>query len=76
MKLKTIVILGLVILAAIIIIQNSATIPFRILLWSTTGPLIFLVLGVFAIGVIVGYLAARIDRKKDPRPPAGSGPAV
>ncbi len=74
MKPKTIIILVLAILAAIIIIQNSMTIPFRILLWSTTGPVIFLVLGVFAIGAVIGYLVAKVGRKKSAKPTSGSGP--
>jgi uncharacterized integral membrane protein len=76
MKPKTIVILVLAALAAIVIIQNSGTTSLRILLWATTGPLIFLVLGVFAIGVVIGYLAGKVDRKKQPKPSAGSGPAA
>ncbi|MHB8053708.1 MAG: lipopolysaccharide assembly protein LapA domain-containing protein [Candidatus Aminicenantales bacterium] len=76
MKPKTIVIIVLAVLAAIIIIQNSAATSLRILLWSTTGPLIFLVLGVFAIGVVIGYLAGKVDRKRRPKPSVGSGPAA
>lgn len=76
MKPKTIVIIVLVVLAAIIIIQNSVTASFRILFWATTAPLIFLILGVFAVGVLVGYLAAKADRKKILKSPAGSGPAA
>ena len=75
MKPKTIVIIVLVILAAIIIIQNSVTASFRVFFWATTAPLIFLILGVFAVGVLVGYLAAKMERKKTPKPSAGSGAA-
>ena len=73
MKPKTIVLLVLVILAVVIIIQNSMTIPFRLLFWSATGPLIFLVMGVFVVGVVVGYLAAKKDRGKEPKPPIEPG---
>jgi len=70
LKPKTIVVIVLAALAAVILIQNAATIPFRLLFWSVTGPLIFLVLAVFAIGVVIGYLAAKADRKKTPKTPA------
>jgi uncharacterized integral membrane protein len=76
MKLKTIVILVLVVLAVVVIIQNSGAASFRILFWPTTAPLIFLVLGVFAVGVLVGYLAGKADRKKTAKPAVGPGPVA
>jgi len=64
MKGKTIFILVLVALLAILLIQNSALIPFRLFFWSAYMPVFILVLGVFAVGLIIGYLAARFDRKR------------
>jgi uncharacterized membrane protein YciS (DUF1049 family) len=68
MKPKTIVILILVVILAIVLIQNSGLVEFRLLFWHVYGPLFFLVLGVFAVGLLIGYLAAKVDRKKRPKP--------
>ena len=68
MKAKTVVILILVVIVAIMLIQNSGLVEFRLLLWRTYMPVFFLVLGVFAVGVVIGYLAAKVDRRKAPKP--------
>lgn len=71
MKAKQIIIVVLVVIGAILIIQNSMVIPFRILFWSTTAPIFFLALSIFAVGLIIGYLVARLDRKKKSKPESG-----
>jgi len=68
MKPKTIVILVLVAILAIVLIQNSGLVEFHLLFWPVYAPLFFLVLGVFAVGLIIGYLAAKVDRRKAPKP--------
>lgn len=68
MKTKTVVILVLVVIVAILLIQNSGLVKFRLLFWNTYMPVFFLVLGVFAVGVVIGYLAAKVDRRKAPKP--------
>jgi len=68
MKPKTIVILVLVVILAIVLIQNSGLVEFQMLFWHIYAPLFFLVLGVFAVGLIIGYLVAKVDRKKRPKP--------
>ena len=72
MKGKTVLILVLVALLAILLIQNSALIPFRLFFWSAYMPVFILVLGVFAVGLIIGYLAARFDRKRGSKPDSSS----
>lgn len=84
MKAKQILMAVLAVIVVVLIIQNSTLVPFRILFWDTYMPVFFLVLGVFAVGLLIGYLAAKVDRKKKPKPsappenkaeaPAPSGP--
>jgi|GEM_PF-573447 len=64
MKAKTVVILILVVILTIVLIQNSGLVEFQMLFWHIYAPLFFLVLGVFAVGLIIGYLVAKVDRKK------------
>jgi uncharacterized integral membrane protein len=77
MKAKTVLIVAVIVLLAVLVIQNSALIPFRLLFWSAYMPVFIFVIGVFAVGFIIGYLAARLDRrkvaKKDVEPPAPVG---
>jgi len=64
MKAKTVLIAVLVVLLAVLVIQNSELMPFRLLFWSAYMPVFILVIGIFAVGFIVGYLAAKMDRRK------------
>jgi len=68
MKAKTVLIAVLVVLLAVLVIQNSELMPFRLLFWSAYMPVFILVIGVFAVGFIVGYLAAKMDRRKALQP--------
>ena len=70
MKPKTIVILVLVVLVGILLVQNSGLVKFHLLIWPVYAPLFFLVLGVFAVGLLIGYLTAKVDRRKKPKPAA------
>jgi uncharacterized integral membrane protein len=81
MKAKNVLIAVLVILLAVLVIQNSELMPFRLLFWSAYMPVFILVIGIFAVGFIVGYLASKMDRRKvskreavTPAPPAKQGP--
>jgi uncharacterized integral membrane protein len=64
MKAKTVLIVVLIVLLAVLVIQNSELMPFRLLFWSAYMPVFILVIGIFAVGFIVGYLAAKLDRRK------------
>ena len=68
MQAKTILIVVLVVLLAVLVIQNSELMPFRLLFWSAYMPVFILVIGVFAVGFIVGYFAAKLDRRKTLKP--------
>jgi len=77
MKTKTFVILILVALAAVLLLQNAGLTQLRIFLWNLYAPLFVLLLAVFCLGLLVGLLAVRRDRKKVPAPlPAPEKPAA
>jgi uncharacterized integral membrane protein len=65
MKNKTVWILVLVVLFAVLLILNSKTTPMRFYFWSVEAPLFILVFFIFLIGFFVGFLAAKSGRKKD-----------
>ena len=65
MKTKTVVILILVALVAVLLLQNSGLTELRLLFWNVYAPLFILILVVFFLGGIVGYLTVHRDRKKD-----------
>lgn len=67
MKTKHIVMIVLFVLVVVLILQNSITVPVNFFFWPMAMPLFFLVLGVLAIGLVIGYLAAKVDRKKKPK---------
>ena len=76
MKAKTAVILVLVVLASIIVIQNSQLSALRPFFWNIYAPQFILVVIVFVMGFAAGYLAGRRGRKEraakavPPAPPA------
>ena len=66
MKSRTIWILVLVVLFAILLIQNSSKMtPLKFYFWSIYAPLFILVFFIFLIGFLVGFLAAKSGQKKD-----------
>ncbi len=80
MKARTIVILVLVVLAAVLVIQNSQLTPLRLFFWGIYAPQFILIGLVFFLGFGVGYLAGRRGRKERkasavPPPPPGMPPA-
>jgi uncharacterized integral membrane protein len=60
MKPKTIVILVLVALFAIILIQNTQVVTLRLLFWKVGMSQIILVPLTMVIGFILGYLVAKV----------------
>jgi uncharacterized integral membrane protein len=60
MKPKTIVILVLVALFAIILIQNTQVVTLRLLFWKVDMSQIILVPLTMVIGFILGYLVAKV----------------
>jgi uncharacterized integral membrane protein len=68
MKTKTVVILVLVALVAVLLLQNAGLTQLRLLFWNVYAPLFVLILAVFFLGGIVGLLMTKRDRKKEPKP--------
>ena len=76
MKTRTVVILFLVALAAVVVFQNSQLTTLRLAFWSVYAPQFILVLIVFIIGFMAGYLAGRRGRRKDDRAADRPAPAA
>ena len=62
MNKKLIAILVLVILLLILIIQNTQKVSINIFFWNIMMPQVILVLILFALGFVIGFLAAKIKR--------------
>jgi uncharacterized integral membrane protein len=67
MKTKTLVILILVALVGVLLLQNAGLTQLQIFFWYVYAPLFVLLLVVFCLGLLVGLLAHRRDRKKEPK---------
>lgn len=69
MKPKTIVTLGMFILLAILIIQNTHSVALKIFFWQPEIPLIILIVVVLLAGIVAGMFMKNIiktaSKKKD-----------
>ena len=65
MKTKTLVILILVALAAVLLLQNAAMTQLSIFLWPIYAPLFILLLVFFFLGIGIGRLMGHREKKKD-----------
>jgi uncharacterized integral membrane protein len=59
-NLKNILMMTLGALMMIIILQNTATVSFRILLWKVSMPLIIMTV----VTLLAGFIAGRLTRRK------------
>jgi uncharacterized integral membrane protein len=80
MNAKGVLIAVLVFLMVILMIQNSGLAHVRLYFWSIYIPLFLMVLAAFLIGLLVGYLAAHQEKRRDRKlaasfPSAGSPPS-
>ncbi len=57
MKPKTIFLLILVALIAVVLLQNMTTVPIRLLFWSVSAPLLIFLLGAVFVGALVGWFS-------------------
>lgn len=64
MKAKLIVILVAVVLALIILIQNTHTVTFRMLFWKAEISQLLLVLIMLVIGFVLGYVVASLTGRR------------
>lgn len=66
MKVKTIIILVLVVLALILIVQNTEVVPIQILFWQLLMSRIILILLLLVIGFAIGFIVAKFTGKRAP----------
>jgi uncharacterized integral membrane protein len=64
MKVKGIVIIILVILAVILIAQNTEVVPIQILFWPIFMSRIVLIILMLALGFGIGFILAKVTGKK------------
>jgi uncharacterized integral membrane protein len=74
MKPKTVFIGVLIVLFAIILIQNSGMAALKFYLWNIYAPQFILVFLVFCLGFLVGFLVAKTGRRKDKNIPMANPP--
>jgi len=67
MSMKTVLILILIILFAVLLIQNSGLAALKFYFWSVYAPQFVLVFLVFCLGFLAGFLIAKSGKPKDKR---------
>ena len=72
MSAKTVFIIVLIILFAILLIQNSGMAKLKFYLWNIYAPQFILVFLVFCLGFLTGFLSAKTGRKKEQKVPSQS----
>ena len=65
---KMIGVLVVLLLAVIILVQNTQTVTFRLLFWSAEISQLLLVLLVLFLGFVLGYLIAKLTGRKKKQP--------
>ena len=63
MKTKTIITVLLVVLCLIILLQNTQMVTLRFLFWELGISRIFLLPLLIIVGFIIGYVAAKVEKK-------------
>lgn len=64
MKAKTIIILILIILFAIILIQNTQIVTVQLFFWKLSMSRIILISLLMLVGFIIGFLVAKVGKKR------------
>ena len=65
MKPKIILIAVLLVLLGVLLIQNTQEIVFRVFFWQISMSQVILVPLAVLVGFILGYIAAKIEKKRD-----------
>jgi uncharacterized integral membrane protein len=68
MNKRLIVILVLVGLALILIFQNTQSVYLHIFFWKLVQPMVVLVVTLFALGFVIGFLAAKMKGPRAEKP--------
>ena len=63
MKPKTIIILILIVLAIVILIQNTQVVEVQIFFWKIAMSRIIMIAFMLILGFVVGYLVANLQKK-------------
>lgn len=63
-KTKLVIIIILLIFTVVIVLQNTNPVNFKLLFWDFQASLIILLLLVFLIGVIIGFIIPKLFKKK------------
>ncbi|UCG30422.1 MAG: DUF1049 domain-containing protein [candidate division WOR-3 bacterium] len=66
MKVKSIIIVILAIIALILIVQNTEVVPIQLLFWRLLMSRIILILLMLVIGFAIGFILAKVTGKKAP----------
>ena len=67
MKVKSIIIIVLVIIALILIVQNTEVVPIWLLFWRIWMSRIILIILMLAIGFGIGFAVAKLGGRKKPK---------
>ena len=59
-------IVSLLVLIAIVVAQNSGVVTLRFLFWEVSLSRVILLLLTLAIGVVVGFVGAKLPKRKSP----------
>lgn len=63
-KTKLVIISVLLILTVVIVLQNTSPVNFKLLFWDFQASLIILLLLVFLIGMIIGFIIPKLFKKR------------
>jgi uncharacterized integral membrane protein len=63
MNTKVVVLLVAILLAVIVMLQNTAVTTIKLLLWSVSIPRILLIVILLLLGFVMGYMAATMKSK-------------
>jgi uncharacterized integral membrane protein len=63
MKPKTIIILVLIVLAVVIVIQNSEMVTLQVFFWKIMMSRIIFMVGLLVVGFALGFLVAKMTQK-------------
>ncbi len=66
MRVKSIIIIILAILAVVLIAQNTAVTPIQLLFWQVNMSRIVLIILLLAIGFAIGFILAKTTGRKHP----------
>lgn len=64
MKAKLITLLIVLVLALIVLVQNTHVVSFRLLFWSVDMSMVVLVLLMLLIGFVLGFVVAKLTGRK------------